>query len=158
MQVIKPATGELRCGPRQTGYNTQALTTTHTASHQQKQCGWTCDACREGLELHLERKRHQSLQDLARHIEKSGVHTNNSGEPLKGLKQENGTSQVVLVVKNPPANAGDTRDVGSIPGLGKSPGGGHGNPPQYSCLENPTNRGAWRATVHRVSKCQTRQK
>ena len=83
MQVIKLATGELRCGPRQTGYSAQALTTTHTAFHQQKQCGWTCDACREGLELHLERKRHQSLQGLARCTEESGVHTNNSVEPLK---------------------------------------------------------------------------
>ena len=46
-------------------------------------------------------------------------------------------SQVVLAVKNPPANAGDVRDVGLIPGLGRSPGGGHGNPLQYSCLENP---------------------
>ena len=57
-------------------------------------------------------------------------------------------SQVVLVLKNPPANAGDLRDVGSIPGSGWSLGGGQGNPLQYSCLENPTNRGAWRATVH----------
>ena len=46
-------------------------------------------------------------------------------------------SQVALVVKNPPANAGDIRDIGSIPGLGRSPGGGHGNPFQYSCLANP---------------------
>ena len=46
-------------------------------------------------------------------------------------------SQVVLVVKNPPANAGDLRDVGSVPGLGRSPGEEHGNPFQYSCLENP---------------------
>ena len=45
--------------------------------------------------------------------------------------------------KNPPANAGDIRDVGSIPGLGRSPGGGQGNPLQYSCLENPTDRGDW---------------
>ena len=51
-------------------------------------------------------------------------------------------SHVVLVVENPPANARDNRDVGSIPGLGRSPGGGHGNPLQYSCLENPTDRGA----------------
>ena len=58
-----------------------------------------------------------------------------------------GASQVVLVVKNPPANAGDLTDVGSIPGLGRSPGGGQGNPLQYSCLENPTDRGAWQATV-----------
>ena len=52
-------------------------------------------------------------------------------------------SQVALVVKNLPANAGDVRDVGSIPGLGRFPGGGHGNPPQYSCLENPMDGGAW---------------
>ena len=58
----------------------------------------------------------------------------------------------MLVVKNLSANAGDIRDVGSIPGLGRSPGGGHGNPLQYSCLENPTDRGAWQATVHRVTE------
>ena len=67
-------------------------------------------------------------------------------------------SQVTLVVKNPPANAEDLRDVGSIPGSGRSPGGGHGNPLQYSCLENPMDRGAWRATVHRVAKSQTQLK
>ena len=55
-------------------------------------------------------------------------------------------SQVALVVKNTPANAGDIRDAGSIPGLGASPGGGHGKPLQYSCLENPMNRGAWQTT------------
>ena len=58
-----------------------------------------------------------------------------------------GASQVALVVKNPPANAGDVRDVSSNPGSGKSPGGGHGNPLQYSCLENPLDRGNWQATV-----------
>ena len=56
------------------------------------------------------------------------------------------------VVKNPPANAGNIRDVGFIPGLGRSPGGGHGNPLQYSCLENPMDRGAWQATVYRVAE------
>jgi len=67
--------------------------------------------------------------------------------------------QVALVVKNNRcANAGDIRDTGSIPGLGRSPGGGHGNPLQYSCLENPMDRGAWRATVHRVAKGQTQLK
>ena len=55
-------------------------------------------------------------------------------------------------VKNPPANAGDIRDVSSIPGSGRSPGIGHGNPLQYSCLENPKDRGAWWATVHGVTK------
>ena len=63
-------------------------------------------------------------------------------------------SQVAPVVKNPPANAGDIV-AGSIPGLGRSPGGGHGNPLQYSYLENLMDRGVWRATVHRVSKSQT---
>ena len=52
-------------------------------------------------------------------------------------------SHLALVVKNPPANAGDIRDIGSIPGSGKSPRGGHGNPLQYSCLENPMDKGAW---------------
>ena len=66
-----------------------------------------------------------------------------------------GASQVVLVVKNPPANAGDIRDTGLIPVSGRSPGGGHGNPLQYSCLENSRDRGAWWATVHKVSKNQT---
>ena len=59
-----------------------------------------------------------------------------------------GTSQVALVVKNMLANAGDKRDVGLILGLGRSPGGGHGNPLQYSCLENLLDRGAWWAIVH----------
>ena len=52
------------------------------------------------------------------------------------------------MIKNPPANAGDTRDVGSIPESGRSPGGGNGNLLQYSCLENPMDRGVWWATVH----------
>ena len=56
------------------------------------------------------------------------------------------------MVKNLPANAGDIRDTGSILGLGRSSGGGHGNPLQYSCLENPKDRGAWQATVHGVTK------
>jgi len=54
------------------------------------------------------------------------------------------------MVRNIPANAGDIRDMGSIPGWGRPPGGGHGNPPQYSCQENPMDRGAWWATVHGV--------
>ena len=67
--------------------------------------------------------------------------------------------QVALVVKNLPANAGDVRDAGSsVPGSGRSPGGGHGNPLQHSCLENPTDRGAWLATVHSVAKSQARLK
>ena len=64
-------------------------------------------------------------------------------------------SQVLLVIKNLPANAGD---MGLIHGLGRAPGGGHGKPLQYSCLENPMNREAWRATVHGVTKSQTQLK
>ena len=59
------------------------------------------------------------------------------------------------MVKNLPANAEDLRDAGSIPGLSRSPGGGHGNPLQYCCLENPMDRGAWWAMVHRVSQSDT---
>ena len=59
------------------------------------------------------------------------------------------------MVKNLSANAGDVRDTGLIPGWGRSPGGGHGNPLQYSCLENPVDRGAWRATVHIIAESDT---
>ena len=65
---------------------------------------------------------------------------------------------VALVIKNLPANAGDVRDVGSIPGLGRSPAGGHGNPLQYSCLKNPMDRRARWAAVHGVIKSQTQLK
>ena len=67
-------------------------------------------------------------------------------------------SQIALVVKNPLANAGDARDAGSIAGWGISSGGRNGNPLQYSCQENPMDRGAWQATVHRIAKSQTRLK
>ena len=62
---------------------------------------------------------------------------------------------MVRLVKNLPADAGDPRGLGLIPGLGRSPGGGHGNPLQYSCLENSMDRGAWWAMVHRVTKSWT---
>ena len=64
-------------------------------------------------------------------------------------------SQVALVVKNQPANAGDIRDASLIPGSGRSPGGGHDNPLQYFCLQNPLDRGAWQAMVHNITKNQT---
>ena len=67
-----------------------------------------------------------------------------------GRRRTSGT-----VVKNPPANAGDTGDEGSSPGLGRSPGGGHDNLLQYSCLGNSMDRKAWWATVHGVTKSQT---
>ena len=65
-------------------------------------------------------------------------------------------SQVVLIVKNLPVNSGDIRDLGSIAGLGNFPGGRHGNPLQYSCLETLMDKGAWQATVHRVAGGQIR--
>ena len=64
-------------------------------------------------------------------------------------------SQMALVVKNLLGNAGDIRHMDSIPGLGRSPGGGHGNPLQDSCLENSMDRGAWWPTVYRLAKSQT---
>ena len=67
-------------------------------------------------------------------------------------------SEVALVVKTPPANAGDVRDVGSIPGSGSSPGEGQGNPLQHFCLGNSMVRGPWWATVHGVTKGRTRLK
>ena len=68
-----------------------------------------------------------------------------------------GTSQVALMVKDPPANAWDVKDAGLIPGLGRSPGGEHGNPLQYPCLDNPMDRGTWRATVHGVVESDTNE-
>ena len=73
-------------------------------------------------------------------------------------RRQGRASQVALAVKNSPANAGDIRDVGSIPGSGRSPEGGNVNPLQYSCLENPMDRGAWWPTAHRVTKSRTRLK
>ena len=67
----------------------------------------------------------------------------------------NGASQEALLVKNPPVNAEEIRETGSIPGSGRSPGEGNGNPLQYSYLEEPIDRGAWRAIVHGVTKNQT---
>ena len=66
-----------------------------------------------------------------------------------------GASQVALVVKSLPAKAGDLRDMGLIPGSGRSPGGGHSNPLQYSRLENPMDRGPWQDIGHGVAKSQT---
>ena len=67
-------------------------------------------------------------------------------------KRDSTPFQVALVVKKLLANAGDIRDTGLIPGSGRTPGGRHGNPLQYSCLENPMDREAWWATVHGVTK------
>ena len=74
---------------------------------------------------------------------------------VEGLEQGCGiyrASQEALVVKNPPANAGDIRDTGLVPGLGRSPGGRHGNPFQHSCLQDPMDKGSRRAMVYRIAK------
>ena len=83
--------------------------------------------------------------------EPPGKHIQNSFSKLLPLFMP----QVVLVVKNSPTNTGDIRDVSSIPGLGRSPVGGNGNLLQYSCLENPMDRGAWWATVRGVAESGT---
>ena len=70
------------------------------------------------------------------------------------VRMTNRASQMALVVRNLPANAEDIRVMGSIPGSGRSAGGGHGNPLQYFCQENPMDRGAWWVTVHRTAQSQ----
>ena len=94
----------------------------------------------------------QALNPACQHLYKSNVIRTQLCS-FTGL-----ASQVAPVVKKPPANVGDVRDSGSIPGWGRSPGGGHGNPLQYSCLVNPMDRGAWWATVHGITESQTRLK
>ena len=75
-----------------------------------------------------------------------------------GSSRDGMASQVVQVVKTPPANSGASGDMGSILGRGRCPGGGNGNPLQYSCLGNPIDGGAWWATVHEVAQSRTRLK
>ena len=110
----------------------------------------------------------QKLQRLSMSFKRWGVKRRSLPESKKHLAAQSlsskwlaahrslyQTSQMVPVVKNPPASAGDVRDVGLIPGLGRSPGIGNGNPLWYSCLENPMNREAWWATAHGITKNQT---
>ena len=80
------------------------------------------------------------------------------GRTLEKVWAYSADFQVALVIKNPPASAGDVRDLGLVPGLGRSPGEGNGNPLQYFCLENPMDRGTWWTTVHGVTKGQTQLK
>ena len=75
--------------------------------------------------------------------------------PLVSYLGNHWASKAALMVKNPLANAGDVRDEGLIPGSGRFPGGGHSNPLQYSCLDNPMDRGAWQDTVYGITKSQT---
>ena len=74
---------------------------------------------------------------------------------MRFISQVHGkVSNDISVVKNLPASAGHVRDTGSVPGSGRSPGEGNGNPSQYSCLENPMDRGVWRATVHQITRVE----
>ena len=86
------------------------------------------------------------------------LNSRHAGSSLKEIQRLRMASQAALVGKNPPANAGDVRDVGSIPGLGRLPGGRHDNPVQYSCLKNTMDRGAWWATFCGVRQSRTRLK
>jgi len=101
-----------------------------------------------------------SLQlEKAQDSNKDPVHAKINKQKInKILKESLRASQVALVVKNPLANAGDLRDVASMPGLGRSPGEGNGNSLQYSWLKNPMDRGTWWATVYKVAKSWTRLK
>ena len=101
-----------------------------------------------------DRARDQLMEGLSYLMKKFRFYPKGNEEWLKQQKFIL-TSQVALVVKNPPSNTGDIRDTGSIPGLGSSLGGGHGNPLQCSCLENPMDRGAGQSMVHSVTKSQT---
>ena len=107
---------------------------------------FVCNWSKEGVE----REGHDpsDLLNVIHHI----LHHRTTFKCISLLKR---ASQVALTVKNLPANAGDLRDLGSIPGSGRSPGGGHGSSLQYSCLETPMDRGAWWAIIHRVTKNRT---
>ena len=105
----------------------------------------------------------KSGEILKRASSKSFPHWKSQGlshqsHPKESKYKYNRASQAALGVKNPSANAGDPRDMSSIPGSGRSLGGGHGNPLQYSCLENPRDRGAWQATVHGIAKSEAQLK
>ena len=88
-------------------------------------------------------------------VAKNNSSSSNNNNDNTSYLMELWASGVMLVVKNPPANAGDIRDTGSVPVSRRSPGRGNSNPLQYSCLENPMDKGAWQATVYRVTKSQT---
>ena len=92
------------------------------------------------------------LYTLPSHILIHSKTQSTDGQSLTFMYHNFQASQVALVIKNLPAKSGDIRDMGLISGLGRSPGGVHGNPLQYSCLENPMDRRTWEATVHRISE------
>ena len=115
----------------------------------------TVSQCYQGSSLHLQKSFKHIYANICKHIFLFCTNGNILNIcPTTWLW----ASQVVLLVKNPPANAGDITDAHSIPGSGRSTGGGHDNLLQYSCLENSRDRRAWSATVCRVTKSQTQLK
>ena len=128
-------------------------------------CWWECKLVQllyKIVGMFLKRLKLETLYELAKNRTSNSTYgcffKESKNTNLKQYTHSYRASQVVLVLKNLPANAGDVRNVGLIPGLGRFPGGGHGNPLQYSCRENPIDRGAWWATVHRVAKSQIQLK
>ena len=111
--------------------------------------GWEHRSCRP---CSTAKKRKEKLK------KKRNIHTHNTNCELAYTHMDVRNSQVAMVVKNPPASAGDLRDTGPIPGWVRSPGRRHGNPLQYSCLENHMDRGPQQAIVHRITKSQTQLK
>ena len=107
--------------------------------------------------IFIENSRMESLQVVVKYSQKREDRVRDADFELEEVHIL-WASQVVLVVRNQPVNVGDVRGVGLILGLGKSPEGGRGNPLQYSCLDNPMDRGTWWSTVHRVPKSRTRLK
>ena len=103
------------------------------------------------MEIKQFSRERSGVKGFPNHVSFMTTHYNTKALPeAKDVGFPDGASQM--------ASAGDSKDLGSIPGLGRSPGGGHGNPLQYSCLENPVDRGSWWATVHRATKSWTQLK
>ena len=112
---------------------------------------------RHGNPLHYScLKNHHGETNLQSGLQSMGLQrVEHNWDHTQHIYTQIGASQVTLVVKNISVNVGDIREAGSIPGTGRSPGIGHVNPLQYCCLENPIDRGAWEATVHRITQSQS---
>ena len=108
--------------------------------------------------MHRNKRSHVMHQRSACHTQSQSSQINKYFFKIQDAVLSIRASQVPVVVKNPPTNTGDMRDVDSIPGSGRSPVGGHGNSLQYSCLEKPRDRGAWQATVQGIAKRWTELK
>ena len=130
---------------------------THTGAPEDRQLGKRPQTHAQGAfafqdgKLCWQRKRHRAEQRTT-----SSCKTNSAKNQSRGPNTSAPSRGTASGVNSPPANEGDARDAGPIPGSGRCPGGGNGNPRQCSCLGNPMDRGAWWATVLGVSKIYTR--